>query len=477
MTKRRSPFLPRQLPLVVAALAAFASLALFWPGYPLYDSVAQYRQALSGEYDDWHPPAMAQMWAGLHALVGGEAGPMLAAQMLAWWLGFGLIAGALAATDRRRAAWAVLAVGAWPPFLGWQAAVLKDAQMTGAMLAAVGLIGWWRSRGLRVPLVVWSAVAMLLGYAVLVRANAVFAVVPLTVMLVPHWRPVMRIGAAVLGVAAVLALAGPINHDLLHAQRSGVERTEAIYDLAGIAARVPNSTDLPLDRASVATLIARHCVKPFFWDPLGEPGRCNAVVEPLRHVAPGALYLLLVQHVAAHPFAYAAHRLMHLNSTTRWIVPVGLPSAAPPLVGEPNDLGLATPGRAAAGFQRLAGVLATTPPAWPIFWIVVAVGACAVGVRRPAAPARDLALALAISAMALEASFGVLSIASDLRYHLWPMIAAVLAAVLLIGGATRRDRLVFVLAGGALAAVTIAGLAARVLLPAAPSTYAAMLVW
>ncbi|MGN6589217.1 MAG: hypothetical protein ACTHKE_02885, partial [Sphingomicrobium sp.] len=42
-----------------------------------------------------------------------------------------------------------------------------------------------------------------------------------------------------------------------------------------------------------------------------------------------------------------------------------------------------------------------------------------------------LALALLASALTLEASFLVISIASDMRYHLWPMTASALALVIL----------------------------------------------
>ncbi|PMV79606.1 hypothetical protein C1X51_32695, partial [Pseudomonas sp. FW306-2-2C-B10A] len=73
-------------------------------------------------------------------------------------------------------------IGALPLFLGWQAAVLKDTQMLGAVLAASGGIAWWRLKGARVPVWALIIVAALLAYATLVRANAVFATVPLAVM-------------------------------------------------------------------------------------------------------------------------------------------------------------------------------------------------------------------------------------------------------------------------------------------------------
>ncbi|MGQ7385828.1 hypothetical protein ACTGVI_12405, partial [Streptococcus suis] len=60
------------------ALLFLASIALFWPGYVQYDSLGQYRQALSGSYEDWHPPVMAHLWAafGPH----GQA-PMMLVQL------------------------------------------------------------------------------------------------------------------------------------------------------------------------------------------------------------------------------------------------------------------------------------------------------------------------------------------------------------------------------------------------------------
>ncbi|RZM08722.1 MAG: hypothetical protein EOP67_71235, partial [Sphingomonas sp.] len=134
-----------------ALVLCVAALGLFWPGVALYDTVAQYGQVLADAYEDWHPPVMARLWGVLHVGVGGGAAPMLVLQMALYWTGFGLIAASLARIDKPRAAVVMLAIGVTPLFLGWQGTVLKDAQMLGAMLAAVGLVGWWRLRGKAVP--------------------------------------------------------------------------------------------------------------------------------------------------------------------------------------------------------------------------------------------------------------------------------------------------------------------------------------
>jgi len=460
----------------VAALCCLASLALFWPGYAMFDSVDQFGQALSGDYNDWHPPIMARLWALLHDSFGGGAAPMLVLQMTLYWLGLGLIAGALRRSGRWRAGPAVLLVGLVPLWLGWQAVVLKDTQMAGALLAATGLIAWWRLAGRRLPPLAFAMVIVLLGYATLVRANAAFATVPLGVLALSGapLRAGRAVVVAIAAIIAVLAIEPVINHDLLAAAPSGVEHTEALFDLAGIAGRSSSAAGTGLTTAERRQILARHCARPFFWDPLGAPGHCDTTMARLDSLPTGRLYRTLATAIVHHPLAYAGHRLAHLNSTERWLVPARWPAAAPPDQSEPNTLGLATPGRAAARWQSVAGALADTPLGWPFAWVIVALTTAAALRSAPPSPARQLALALAGSALAMEASFVVLSIASDLRYHLWSILAAALALVL-AGGAAPLDRRAVAIGGGVLALACLAAIAARAMLPLPPVGYEAML--
>lgn len=462
MTRR--PALPLAL---FAATATAMSMALFWPGVATFDTVAQYGQVLSGAYDDWHPPAMARWWS-LIAPSGPGATPMLVMQLCLYWLGLGMLGAALASTGRIRAGAAVLGIGLWPVFLGWQGVVLKDTQMVGALVAATGLVGWWRLRGRAVPVLAVAGAGVLIGYATAIRANAVFATVPLAVALLPGWSLRRRVTAGLLATGAVLMLSPVLNHRLLGAAASGVERTEAIYDLAGIAVRVePGDSHVGLNAAETREVMRRGCSRPYFWDPLGEPARCDATVERLRRVPVGALYATLADAVLHHPIAYAAHRLRHLNSTERWLVPWRWPGASPPTRSEPNDLGLGEPGRAIREWQAVVAPSVETPAGWPIVWVVLAGTGLAIAARG------SLAAALFVSALTQEASFAVLSIASDLRYHLWAMIATALGLVMLAGRRPfgRAGRV----GGAVLAMVVIGGLVARTTLPLPPQTYAGML--
>jgi hypothetical protein len=174
-----------------------------------------------------------------------------------------------------------------------------------------------------------------------------------------------------------------------------------------------------------------------------------------------------VATIVRHPFAYAAHRLAHFNTTMRLFVPAGLPHAVSPIDPEPNVLGLGARSRPALGrLQQFATWAATLPPSWPAFWLALDLVALWAAARAAPDPLRDLAFALSLSAATMGASFLAVSIASDLRYHLWTMLASMLAFPLL-GSAGALARRHWVAAAFVVMAVSAIGAAGRLLLPAA----------
>jgi hypothetical protein len=431
----------------------------------MYDTVRQYSQVLSGAYDDWHPPVMARLWALLQPFGQGTA-PMFALQLAAYWLGLGALAQGLGG----RRAIAVLLIGASPLFLGWQAVVLKDGQLVGALACAVGLIAAFRLRDRPIPWPAGAGIALCLVYATLLRANAAFSTVPLIVLLfVPprtgagrrFVRPVLVRGGIVLAIVA----AQFVNRHGLGGRDSGVSRIEAIYDLAGVAVR---TGDVP--GVDGPALVALHCVKPLFWDPMQSRADCQAALGPVHRLPAGQLYRMLARAALAHPVAYAEHRIAHLNATLRWLVPSHWPLAAPPAYNEPNVLGLESPPCCTLlRWQYAAADMIETPLGWPIFWIAAGLLGLALVHHGTPGPRRDLATALLVSALCQEVSFAVLSISSDLRYHLWAMLAVALAWVLVWGKWQWTRRTILGLAGIGLVLVT--GLAARLTLPEGPVAY------
>ena len=70
--------------LALAAMPLLGGIALsliYWPGLVTYESIRQYDQALSGKFDDWHPPMMGWIWRGMIEVWPGPA-PMLLLQLI-----------------------------------------------------------------------------------------------------------------------------------------------------------------------------------------------------------------------------------------------------------------------------------------------------------------------------------------------------------------------------------------------------------
>jgi hypothetical protein len=362
----------------------------------------------------------------------------------------------------------LLAVGASPLLLGWLAVVVKDSQLVGALTLAVGIVSSYRLRRRPLPAAALAVAIPCLVYATLVRANGAFSTVPIAMLLAPRPRhDLVRVALMILAIPAVLLVSQPINHVLLDAQDSGVRSSQPIYDLAAIAVRTGDPA--VLNPRSIQTLQTHHCVKPLFWDTLGENSACAAVIRPWDRAPLGQLYREFTRALAAHPVAYIAHRLAHLNSTERWLVPLHWPLAAPPERSEPNDLGFADPSAMATQWQKLAGWMTETPLAWPILWIVLALWGLWNGWHRSPGAQRDLAIALFLSALFQEASFILISISSDLRYHLWVMLATALGWIILwqAGEPLRAKRLVLL----TMTLVLLSGAVARTSLPLPPSRY------
>jgi hypothetical protein len=461
--------------LAAAALLFAATIAGRWPGIVMYDSIQQYGQALAGRYDDWHPPIMARTWALLNHLQPGT-GLFFLIQISLWWGGLGLLAAALGRQARHKAAAIVLLIGVAPLFLGWATVVLKDAQMACCMVAATGLAAHWRLGDRVLPLWAKAALLLLIAYATLVRGNALFATIPFVLALF-DWgsirRPLGRIGLLMAATGAVIVLSGPINHSLLGAERSKVERTLLFYDLAGSAHFAPLDTLPGLAPGQWAEAERRGCYTPSLWDPYCDPRLCGFIGDALgaRDDKAGNVMRIWAGAIIRHPIAYARHRIGHLNSSLRFWVGPGEWDAAPPIYSEENRFGL-DGSYSAAGEELVVAsrTMAASPLGWPFVYFALSITLLWASARTDRSGQVALGRALALSTLSMSASFAVISIASDLRYHLWSMVAAALALVLLADDQALERRRAMIAGRVVLALVVIAsaghlGLAPQVYRP------------
>ncbi|MET8681421.1 hypothetical protein ABZW18_28535 [Streptomyces sp. NPDC004647] len=210
---------------LIAAACCAATTVVFSPGYMSPDTMSQLNQAMGERpLSDWHPPVLSLAWRALIALTGTPAS-MAALQSVILWGALWVIAGCVwELTASRPGSLAVLGLGLTPHVLTFAGVVWKDVHMAFALLAAsaVALVGL-RLRG-GPPARRWALLGLgvlFLAYAALVRKNAIFAVIPVFVMLVlalwhtpgrRRWAmstAVLAVGLAVPAVA-VSSLARPV---------------------------------------------------------------------------------------------------------------------------------------------------------------------------------------------------------------------------------------------------------------------------
>lgn len=440
--------------------AALIQAWAYWPGIMIYDAIRQYGQALSGHFDDWHPPAFEWLWRQLLPLAAGPA-PMLVLQILLYWGGFGLLAAWAMRRKRPTLACAIAACALLPIPFALLGAVLKDSLMAGLLLVVAGLLA--RSEGDESRPTAPRVFAMLLLLmAATLRFNAFFAALPLALALIPdRWRNTpARFALSATALLIPLLLAPPLANRVLRAERSGVELSLIVYDLGGISRFSGVDMFPPLGVADPVTVNAR-CYSPVNWDPYAwwGPDPCPIgfdLIKAKLKASGESPYRLWITAIATHPIAYAEHRLMHFNANTHFLIARDAQRAIP-AQSDPNPWNQHVPPNPAfAAIDGTALWSATWPIGWPVCWIAAALGTLMVA---PGLPSRRIIIPLAASSAAYGLGYALVSVASETRYHLWTMTAAAIAAVIAAADMTSisvpKRRLLIALAP--LAIVTILG--------------------
>jgi hypothetical protein len=438
---------------IAAALVFAANLFGGFPGIGNDDSDSQYAQAVDRHFNDWHPPIMAWLWSIFRLLADGN-GPMFCFHVACYWLGFGLIAVALSRARRPLAAWGIIGVALFPPFLMMNINILKDVGLAVAFLTAFAALFWYRIADRRVPVAVVAISTVLLFYGTLVRTNAVFGVVPLVAYLVkPPWlgRPWRLLAFSAPVAISMVPASGVFNHNVLNTTPLGIIRSLEIFDMTGIAFYSGDASVFGPGNSFTRQDVER-CYTPIGWDTLSPWGKCRffwnrlAVSGDLREVEQlspvGAMEArpnpdLQNQwgaSIIAHPLAYARHRFAHFSSEIYFldqpdpndVVAFGGP------VGEEASAAPGLPPPRGPPYHKLYGVLKT-----PALWL--ATGGCllvllASGDLRRHSPGREATLALVTSGLLYTGAYLVVGVATDVRYQFWSMVATFTALVISLSG-------------------------------------------
>jgi len=419
-------------------VGGFALIALaYWPGVMIDDARWQYQQAVDNAFEDWHPPIMAWVWRQLMLLVAPGPGPMLVLQLLFYWGGFALLAGWAWRRGRPKLAVALACCGWIPAPLALGGTVIKDVWMAGCLVCASALVlgrDDTRSGVSRIVFTAAAALALLIAGAL--RLNAIFACLPLALAAAPRafTRTWPRWIATAVCAALPLVAIGPAINAAVQADNTDVQLSLIIFDLGGITkhSRVNAFPDMGV-KDPVA--VNDRCYDASEWDsysdwalkacPLGFD-RMQPMVDD-EDFDPRSVW---IHAILAHPLAYAEHRLIHYNLETWLIVPRGPPFTAwSQSVDNPWHFRV-HPNPVLRAVTTVADAAGATPLGWPFFWISVALAAFLVAL---AARLSAVAQAVAASAFLYGAGYAVVGVAAGMRYYVWTISGAAIAAVLVIG--------------------------------------------
>ncbi|CAN5444402.1 hypothetical protein BH10PSE12_BH10PSE12_23710 [soil metagenome] len=418
---------------LVACLFAVQIQAFHW-GVITPDTVEQWGQALSGRYDDWHPPATAWLWRQLMPFGPGTA-PVLVFGCGLYWLGVTLIAEAMRRRGHTGAMLAVVLCAVSPIPFGQMGAILKDPLLAACCLTAGGLL-LWRNRTGEVgrirPLVVAIAMVVLV-FASATRINAVFATAPLLAAFAPRgWTARPRGLIATLGVGAILLVAGSqlIDTVALRPHRSQPIFSLVNFDLAGIVAHGGADAYPNLDRAT-ARAITAQCYDPGMYN-AHDTLECEATEDNLSHFAAShgqSALAIWASAIRNAPGAYVRHRIAHLNRNWRFMPPQ-VPNDAVYVMTTANAFGLDFRANGATRIVATgARAMARSPLGRPATWVAIALGLLMIGWRLPS---RHFIAGMAGSALFYSCGYAVVSVAPDLRYNLWTMLASAMALIVAV---------------------------------------------
>jgi len=447
MSAQSAPNHRLSAPYLLAPLLGLAglgsTLAAFWPGVMTWDSVRQYEQALSGQFDDWHPPAMEWLWRQLLPIHHGPL-PMLLLQLALFWAGVTLLIGWAQRERRPWLALGIVACAIMPGVISIMGAVVKDCLMAGASMAAIGVLAavsgqqrrhlGWRMLG----------IALLVAASTL-RFNAFMATAPIGIALVPPgWRDRWaKFALSTLVVTALMIAALPAANRLLNPEKSGVELSLVIFDLGGITKYSGVDVFPPLPSVKRPVEVATRCYTPVKWDSY------SWWVDPLCPIEFYGIQDWFAQHkinpelfwvkaILAHPIAYAEHRWAHFGEATRFMIHKESEIAGQ-VPDAPNDWGFKVSDNPARRFiNGTAALFSATPVEWPIVWIGLALAALLLS---PGLPSARLIAPLATSSLLYGMGYAAVSVASEIRYHQWTMLLAGIANAMLISDVTNGARL------------------------------------
>ena len=335
----RSRPIRRRPRLAVAALIAAGyglTLAIFYPGVMTYDAKFVYEDIAKGVLGDWQSPVMTVLWGVIDPVAPG-AGSMFLLTATSYWLGFGLMAFALA---RRSVRLALLlpALALIPPAFVFVGIIWRDVLFAATWLLAAAIVFAVAERGARLRVPAQLLALALCAFGVLLRPNALIAAPILCAYIVWPREMSFKRGAILFvpAVAGFFALVQVVYYGALGATRQHPLHSIAVFDLGGIS-HFSKENQFPVTWSGAeSALLLNSCYQPTQWDIYWRLEPCDFVMRKVEReeklFGTPAMTEAWLHAVMRHPLAYLEHRAAFMwnflagNNVAMWLADVERPT-------------------------------------------------------------------------------------------------------------------------------------------------------
>ena len=416
---------------ILAVLALLAggyalTILVFHPGYITIDATYVYAASKDWRFGDWQSPAMSLAWWLIDPIAPGALSMFLLIATL-YWVGFGLVA----LTAARRNAWLGLAtplVALAPPAFFFVGMIWRDVLFAVVWLVAAALALAVADRSQLARLPGQGLSLLLVAFGVLLRPNAIIAAPLIAAYVI--WPMRFRFKrTALLFVPAVFAfysLIPYVYYDVLGAERQNPLHSLLVFDLGGTT-HFSGKNQFPVAWSNEETaLLTSKCYDPVRWDTYWHMPPCPFVMKRLeRDEIFGTPRLVDAwwRAVTTQPVAYLHHR-----ATFMWTFLAGSNLVLPyyDWQGPTATYGSNPYFKPLLALHHL---LQPTVLCLQLFWLILAVGVCAIALPARATPAGAFAVGVSASAIVYVMTFLAVGVAADFRYGYWCVLATLAGAV------------------------------------------------
>jgi hypothetical protein len=437
----RSQPVRRPLSIAIAVLIAAGyglTLAIFYPGVMTYDAKFAYEDIGKGVLGDWQSPVMTVLWGMIDPVAPG-AGSMFLLIATSYWLGFGLLAFALARRAIRLALLLPL-LALMPPAFVFVGIIWRDVLFATAWLLAAAIVFAVAERGAR-PRVPAQVLALALcAFGVLLRPNALIAAPILAAYIIWPTRMSFKRTAILFvpAMAGFFALVQVVYYGALGATRQHPLQSIMVFDLGGIS-HFARQNQFPVSWSeSESARLLNTCYQPTQWDIYWRLEPCDFVMRKIEReekmFGTPAITDAWARAIVRHPLGYLQHRAAFMwnflggNNLTMWVADVER-STETVFPDRPAFIALVS----------LQAVLKSTPLFRAGSWLLVCIMVCGFAWRRRETPEGAFAIGVCGSAAVYVLTFFAVGVASDFRYAYWAVLAGIVGGVVAALGRSKSQ--------------------------------------